>query len=46
MGSEVWELLAELGIDNPSEEDVWAAIAELDGHKLDYYEDGDLTEWL
>jgi len=42
----VWKLLAEWGIDNPTEEDVWEAIAELDEHKQDYYEDGDLTEWL
>jgi hypothetical protein len=47
MGSTaVWKLLAEWGIDNPTEEDVWEAIAELDEHKQDYYEDGDLTEWL
>ena len=43
---EVWELLNEWGITNPTESDVWDAIAELDGHKLDYYEDGDLAEWL
>ena len=43
---DVWKLLAEWGITNPTEEDVWDAIAELDGHKLDYYGDGDLTEWL
>jgi hypothetical protein len=47
MGStEVWKLLAEWGIDNPTEDDVWEAIAELDEHSQDYYADGDLTEWL
>ena len=29
-----------------NEQDLWEAIAEADGHKLDYYEDGDLAEWL
>ena len=43
---QIWKLLAEWGITNPTEEDIWDAIAELDGHKLDYYGDGDLTEWL
>jgi hypothetical protein len=45
-GTEVFKLLAEWGIHNPSEDDVWDAIAELDGHSQDYYSDGDLTEWL
>jgi hypothetical protein len=31
---------------NFNEKDLWEAIAEADGHKLDYYEDGDLAEWL
>jgi len=42
----VWKLLEEWGIENPTEDDVWEAIAELDEHKQDYYADGDLTEWL
>ena len=42
----VWELLEEWGIENPTEDDVWEAIAELDEHKQDYYADGDLTKWL
>ena len=29
-----------------TEDDLWDAIAEADGHKLDYYADGDLSEWL
>jgi len=29
-----------------NEQDLWDAIAEADGNKLDYYEDGDITEWL
>ena len=45
-GTEVFKLLAEWGIHNPTEDDVWDAIAELDGHTQDYYADGDLTEWL
>ena len=45
-GTAVWKLLAEWGIENPTEEDVWEAIAELDEYKQDYYADGDLTEWL
>lgn len=31
---------------NYTESQLWEAIAELDGHTQDYYEDGDLTEWL
>jgi antitoxin component YwqK of YwqJK toxin-antitoxin module len=31
---------------NFTEEDLWEAIAESDGHQRDYYEDGDLAEWL
>ena len=42
----VWDVLEEWGINNPTEDDVWEAVAELDGHKLDYYADGDLAEWL
>lgn len=41
------DILEEWGIaDNFTEEDLWDAIAEADGHKLDYYADGDLGEWL
>jgi hypothetical protein len=29
-----------------TEDDLWDAIAEADDHQLDYYADGDLTEWL
>lgn len=29
-----------------TEAQLWEAIAEADGYELDYYEDGDLTEWL
>lgn len=42
----VWTLLEEWGITNPTEEDVWEAVAELDGYAQDYYGDGDITEWL
>jgi hypothetical protein len=41
-----WEILEEWGITNPTEDEMWDAIAEADDHKLDYYADGDLTEWL
>lgn len=43
----LWEILQEWYPDGKyTEEQVWEAIAEADGHKLDYYADGDLTEWL
>ena len=29
-----------------TESQLWEAIAEADGYERDYYEDGDLTEWL
>lgn len=29
-----------------TEAQLWEAIAESDGYERDYYEDGDLTEWL
>ena len=29
-----------------TEEQMWECIAEADGHERDYYEDGDLAEWL
>lgn len=29
-----------------TEQDLWEAIAESDGYSRDYYEDGDLAEWL
>jgi len=31
---------------NFTESDLWEAIAESDGYERDYYEDGDLAEWL
>ena len=44
----IYTILADWGIEpfEATEDDIWEAIAELDGHKLDYYADGDLTEWL
>jgi antitoxin component YwqK of YwqJK toxin-antitoxin module len=29
-----------------TEQQLWEAIAEADGNERDYYEDGDLAEWL
>lgn len=29
-----------------TESDLWDAIAESDNYERDYYEDGDLAEWL
>lgn len=47
MTKSVMAILAEWYPDgNFTEEDVWEAIAESDDYKQDYYEDGDLTEWL
>ena len=47
MNKSVIQLLAEWYPDGVfTEEDVWEAIAESDGHSQDYYADGDLTEWL
>ena len=40
-----FEILAEWGITNPTEQDVWDAIKEANPDK-EIYEDGDLTEWL
>lgn len=42
----VWQILEEWGITNPTEDDMWEAIAEADDYQLDYYADGDLAEWL
>lgn len=43
----VYTILAETHPDgNYTEQDLWNAIAEADGYELDYYEDGDLAEWL
>lgn len=43
----LWEILADWYPNgNYTEDQLWEAIAEADGHKLDYYADGDLTEWL
>lgn len=41
-----WDILQEWGITNPTEEDIWEAIAEANG--LDYCDiaDGDLVDWL
>lgn len=43
---EAFELLLEWGITNPTEQQMWEAIAEVDNHSKEYYEDGDLAEWL
>ncbi len=40
-----FEILAEWGITNPTEQDVWDAIKEANPTE-DIYEDGDLAEWL
>lgn len=29
-----------------NEEQFWEAVAEANGHELDYYADGDIAEWL
>lgn len=42
--SEIFKLLEQWGIENPSEQDVWDAIAEING--IDNCGDGDLAEWL
>lgn len=43
----VYTVLEEWGIaDDFTEDDLWQAIAEADGHRLDYYADGDLADWL
>ena len=47
MEKAVYDLLAEWYPDGVfTEDELWEVIAEVDGHKLDYYADGDLTEWL
>ena len=44
---DVYEVLADWYPDGKfTEDDLWEAIAEADGNKLDYYADGDLAEWL
>lgn len=41
------DVLKEWGIaDNFTEDELWEAIAEADGHKFDYYADGDLADYL
>ena len=45
MSKSYFEILAEWGITNPTEEDVWEAIQEAHPDK-EIYSDGDLTEWL
>lgn len=43
----LYEILAEDYPDgNYTQSQLWEAIAEADGYELDYYEDGDLAEWL
>jgi hypothetical protein len=43
----LYEILAEWYPNgNYTEEQLWEAIAEADGHKLDYYGDGDLLDYL
>lgn len=42
----VYTILEDWGIENPTEQDVWDAVAELDGHQRDYYADDDLAAWL
>jgi len=47
MDKAVYDLLAEWYPDGVfTEDELWEVIAEADGHKQDYYADGDLTEWL
>ena len=47
MTMKLYQILAEWYPNgNYTEEELWEAIAEADGHKRDYYADGDLTEWL
>jgi hypothetical protein len=47
MDKAVYSLLAEWYPDGVfTEDELWEVIAEVDGHKQDYYADGDLTEWL
>lgn len=47
MDKAVYKLLAEWYPDGDfTEDELWEVIAEADGHKQDYYADGDLTEWL
>lgn len=41
-----WDILKEWGIENPTEEDVWEAIAEANGKDYSEIADGDLTDWL
>ncbi len=40
-----FEILADWGITNPTEQDVWDAIKEANPDS-EIYEDGDLAEWL
>ena len=41
------EVMAELYPEGVfTEEQMWECIAEADGYERDYYEDGDLAEWL
>ena len=43
----VYDILAEDYPDgNYSQSQFWEAVAEADEYTLDYYEDGDIAEWL
>lgn len=45
--SNYMDILEDWGIaDDFTEEELWEAIAEADGHTLDFYADGDLADWL
>lgn len=47
MNKSVMEILMEWFPEGDfTEDDVWEAVAEADGHQRDYYADGDLAEWL
>lgn len=41
-----WDILEEWGITNPTEEDIWEAIAEARGVDYSSIADGDLADWL
>lgn len=46
MSKNYWAVLEEWGIQNPTEEDLWEAIAEASGVDFSEIADGDLAEWL
>ena len=41
-----WEILEEWGITNPTEDDMWEAIAEADDYQRDYYRSEEHTSEL